>query len=125
MSDKTLQQNCSTSVMFAAGLSSGGKAALFYAAQVSNIPAVFLGEPDDIAILSGRAHTCAIQSYGSIVLIEQHQQRMTSTDISQPKAVVIKMISAYPVDWCIDPIVQWLTACSMMQNLSITRLVVR
>ena len=36
-----------------AGLSSAGKAALFYAAQVSNIPAVFMAEPDDLVSLSG------------------------------------------------------------------------
>ncbi|KAL0046150.1 hypothetical protein WJX82_004061 [Trebouxia sp. C0006] len=34
------------------GLSSAGKAALFYAAQVSNIPAVFMAEPDDLVSLS-------------------------------------------------------------------------
>lgn len=37
-----------------AGLSSGGKAALLYAAQIGNVPSVFMAEPDDIAILSGK-----------------------------------------------------------------------
>lgn len=37
-----------------AGLSSGAKAALFYAAQISNVPAVFLAEPDDLVGLSGQ-----------------------------------------------------------------------
>lgn len=41
-------------VLLIAGISSGAKAALFYAAQVSNVPAVFMAEPDDLVVLSGQ-----------------------------------------------------------------------
>ncbi len=47
------QSTSSTKGFNFAGLSSAGKAALFYAAQVSNIPAVFMAEPDDLVSLSG------------------------------------------------------------------------
>ena len=37
-----------------AGLSSAASSLLFYAARVSDVPAVFAAEPDDILVLSGK-----------------------------------------------------------------------
>ena len=39
------------------GMSSAASAALFYAARVGDVPAVFMAEPDDITVLSGKTYT--------------------------------------------------------------------
>ena len=39
------------------GLSSGGTAALFYAARVMDVPAIFMAEPDEMKILSGKLNS--------------------------------------------------------------------
>lgn len=39
-------------------MSSAASSALFYAARVGDVPAVFMAEPDDITVLSGK--TCTI-----------------------------------------------------------------
>lgn len=68
--------NVNTTSMFNAGLSSGAKASLFYAAGISNVPAVFMAEPDDLAILSGQALHRSSQFHHKAVsfeLIALHQ----------------------------------------------------
>lgn len=47
------------SLRYPAGLSSSAKAALFYAAQISDVPAIFMAEPDDLVSLSGQAKPLA------------------------------------------------------------------
>jgi hypothetical protein len=39
------------------GMSSAASSALFYAARVGDVPAVFMAEPDDITVLSGKTYT--------------------------------------------------------------------
>ena len=39
------------------GMSSAASSALFYAARVGDVPAVFMAEPDDITVLSGKTFT--------------------------------------------------------------------
>ncbi len=38
-------------------MSSAASSALFYAARVGDVPAVFMAEPDDITVLSGKTYT--------------------------------------------------------------------
>lgn len=54
-----------------AGLSSGAKAALFYAAQIRNVPAIYMAEPDEIAVLSGKTHVPPAASRQSHVQVRQ------------------------------------------------------
>ena len=69
------------------GMSSAASSALFYAARVGDVPAVFMAEPDDITVLSGKTYTIlklSIPSCPIVPLPSVHSDWFNCINVVQP-----------------------------------------